>query len=785
MKEYLDDIKISPVSALLAVVITAFGFVCAFLVLLLYLQDQRTDRFSADDDRLYRIETRFTVPGGDVIRSARVPLPLADVLQRAPQVEAVGFAYRFFSDIQTADRRVPRVELFAVSPEFLGLINPFQQAITPPRENEIYITPEFNRRYLGFETPVGKAVQLAGKGMFIIKGVVQPQPASSLAMQAMVAFSPSLMEEYYARRGDWYSTQVYTFARMQTRAPPDDGLLREIVRRHAPPLPGAPFTPSQFIHLSARPIDAMHYDGGYADEIATVISRPLLYTLYGAGAFVLVTTLINFFNLNGILHAAKRKGLYIRRALGAADSQLLRDSLASLLPQLLSIVIVSALLLLWLTAASQQVAALLLTQPWTAIAAAFGLVTVVLVAIVLCSHLSYFFLFVLCRGGAVNRYETVVAWYTNRVTLMLQLFVSGVIIAAWAGVVAQYHYVRTADFGYRVNGLLTFELNEAVAATGALTRLKEALRREVGSDDIALSSWRPFDMSRSSLTVRHGRQQRQQAFTATAALYANRHFADVWGLETLGGSGALTASQAPDVLHVIATRAFARQMDFATWDEVLSAPFYAEIDDKPFTLRVQRVVDDFYLGDLGAEPQPLLLFITDDRQQYGALRVDSEDQMRRAKQVLAKQMLSPDGMQTVAELHAAHFHDGRLIQHIIRLVALLSLSLMLLSAVIIGQSESRRLAKTLAIMEALGGSTYTGFVYFLKQNGVPLALSLAAAGVAGWALLNRWLAQYERVTSLCYVWAFAALLALALGVVAVMTLTLVADGARHRRHGFG
>ncbi|OIV47192.1 hypothetical protein BK025_06055 [Sodalis sp. TME1] len=123
-------------------------------------------------------------------------------------------------------------------------------------------------------------------------------------------------------------------------------------------------------------------------------------------------------------------------------------------------------------------------------------------------------------------------------------------------------------------------------------------------------------------------------------------------------------------------------------------------------------------------------------------------------------------------------------------MALLSLSQMLLSAVIIGQSESRRLAKTLAIMEALGGSAYTGFVYFLKQNGVPLALSPAAAGVAGWALLNRWLAQDERVTSLCYVWAFAALLALALlalalGVVAVMSLTLVADGARHRRHGFG
>lgn len=152
---------------------------------------------------------------------------------------------------------------------------------------------------------------------------MQPQPASSLAMQAIIAFSPALVEDYYARRGDWYSTQIYAFARMKTRALPDDSMLQAIVKRHAPQLPGAPFTPSQFIQLSACPIGAMHYDGGYADEIATVISRWLLYTLYGAGAFVLVTTLINFFNLNGILHSAKRKGLYIRRALGDSDSELL------------------------------------------------------------------------------------------------------------------------------------------------------------------------------------------------------------------------------------------------------------------------------------------------------------------------------------------------------------------------------------------------------------------------------------------------------------------------------
>ncbi|WP_158302451.1 hypothetical protein [Sodalis glossinidius] len=51
---------------------------------------------------MYRLETRFTVPGGEIIRSARVPLPLVDVLQNAPQVNVAEFTYRFFSATRIA-----------------------------------------------------------------------------------------------------------------------------------------------------------------------------------------------------------------------------------------------------------------------------------------------------------------------------------------------------------------------------------------------------------------------------------------------------------------------------------------------------------------------------------------------------------------------------------------------------------------------------------------------------------------------------------------------------------
>ncbi len=82
--ELLNDIKLSPISSILAIAITALGMVSSFLVLLLYLTDNNIEKHNNNYSQTYRIETQFNLPSGDEIKSAQVPLPLLSALQAGP-----------------------------------------------------------------------------------------------------------------------------------------------------------------------------------------------------------------------------------------------------------------------------------------------------------------------------------------------------------------------------------------------------------------------------------------------------------------------------------------------------------------------------------------------------------------------------------------------------------------------------------------------------------------------------------------------------------------------------
>ncbi|EFA46115.1 conserved domain protein [Yersinia pestis KIM D27] len=98
----------------------------------------------------------------------------------------------------------------------------------------------------------------------------------------------------------------YLFVTMVGGGKPTHEQLKTLVTRYAPQLPGAPFSPEEFIQLSARNITDIHYDAELPDEMSTVISKSYLYTLYMAGFFIFLTTTMNFFNVNNIVNKTKK-----------------------------------------------------------------------------------------------------------------------------------------------------------------------------------------------------------------------------------------------------------------------------------------------------------------------------------------------------------------------------------------------------------------------------------------------------------------------------------------------
>ncbi|XBS70258.1 hypothetical protein ABK905_03005 [Acerihabitans sp. KWT182] len=376
------------------------------------------------------------------------------------------------------------------------------------------------------------------------------------------------------------------------------------------------------------------------------------------------------------------------------------------------------------------------------------------------------------------------AYYINKLSLAAQLMISGSMIYIWAGAMAQHQFVSDTDFGYHKTNLLTFEINDPLNSLAMLRVLQNRLKETAGTSNIALSSWRPFDVSSSVMTVQHARQQAEDQFIAINTFSADRNFPQVWGLETLAGEeNAAIESQDPAMLHAVVTRAFVNAMGQSSYDEVMNNTFYIDSNGSKKALRVLRVVDNIYLGERTTLPQPIMIFIKDNVEKYGSVRYPNLRQRDSIISLLKDYGLSDGQIRCVDDLHSRHFEKILIISNVLRLVAVLSLLLMLASAVIIGISEAARLNKTLKIMESVGGSVYTGIAFFLQQNLAPMLISFAASFGIGFGFLHHWLRRYDVVTGLTYTYALAALLLLALVVAAVMVLALLASGARFSTAG--
>lgn len=785
LNAFTNDIKQKPAAALLAIIITAISLVTTFLIVILYVTDRDIERWLPEHQRLYRIESQFNLPNGDTVRSAQVPFPLVDALQQHPSIENVGYAYRLSTHLHLQGSIIPRVTVFAVTPTFMAQLHPYREDLPAPGPHDIYITADFNRQYLGLDDPLGKIVDLGESGQFTIKAIVEPYPDSSLQLPATIAFTPERIAGYPDKRQDWYDSHVYAFARLTpSHSHFDQQLLANIVANNAPQILGAPFTPSSFLTFSAKNILDMHYDDGYADEFAKTREKSLLHTLYTAALFVLFTTVANFFNINGILNAAKRPSLHIKRSIGASNAQILAESLSVFLPQFLTTLALASILLFAMLPLSSDVRELLMHQPMARILTVFFGVALFIGLMMLLSHIVSlsFFLFGNAASQTPNRYERLSIYYLNRMMMVVQLLVASTTVYLWAGVMTQSHTATHADVGYQKAQRLTFALDEGFYTLSSVRALQHQLQKTSGTSAFSLSSWQPFDMSRHILNVYHAQQQVQDQFTLINTISADKYFADVWGLKALAGQeNSLQASTDDSVYHAIVTRAFLDAMGQKTFDEVLNTRYYIPFPEGQKELRVLRIVENIDLGEHLPSPQPLIIFINDRLEKFATLAY-SNDQQAASLVAQIKRHGPPNlSLQTVQEIHNRHFHNDSQMLNIITLTAMLALVLMVISTLVISISDAQRLDSTLKIMEAVGGSLATSMVFFLQQHVLPMLFSLLAALALGCLLLRYWLEQYSTVTELVYVNAFAALLLLGLMVAAIMALSLVLHDGRVTR----
>lgn len=774
---FAQDIQKKPAATLLILVTVAAGLVITFLLMLIYMSDKSIDRSMPDSHRIYRIESQFNLPGGDAVRSAQVPLPLVSSLRKHTDIESVGYAFRTEATLHHQGKSAVVNNLLTVTPDFISQLQPWQERLPAPQQNEMYITADFNRQYLQLDNPAGKVIDLGERGQFLIKAVVTPRPDSSLKLAAAIAFSPQRVTDYNEKRQEWYDTNAYVFVKLKPSVKNfNPHIFTEIIQNDVPPLSGAPFTPASFFQFRANPVVDMHYDQEYADEIVTTTDRSLLCTLYAAAIFIIIATVTNYFNLSGVLNEARYPGQQIKSSLGASSKQLLREVFWALLVQLVIASVLSLVCLFIVINIFSQISQLLnrasTLSPFLLYASSILLIATLMFSVTLLNPASFGFAH--SSFGRPNRYKNRKIIYLNRTIMTVQLIMAGTAIFLWAGVTDHNALTARTDIGYQKSHRLTFPIDKETFSLTSLRLLQHQLQAQMQTSAISLASWQPFSMSRHVMNIQHDRQSVKKQFTAISIITADKNFVEVWGLTPLAGlENILQPSTDEKVINAIATRQFMHVMGKENFEALLSADYYVPSSEHQQQIRILQVVDDFYLGESLSKPQPLLILLNDSLERFATLsypdKTDSEEIISLIKSYTSAEL----AVQSVQALHNKHFDAQRQVLNIIKLTAIITLILVVISTLIISLSEAQRLNKTIIIMMAIGGSIATSLVFFLQQNKVSIILSFFAALTTGYTILHSQLHYSQPFVISVYLHASAALLLFYLMIIASMSLAFI------------
>ena len=302
----------------------AVGLACTLLILLYVGHELSFDERLPDADRIYRISADYLPsngreafhPAANVQPAAPyLALDFANELEQTARISAARVRLRvrdsvfFESEFRIADASV--FEIFALD----WVTGDPKRALAEP--GTVVLTQGAAARYFGGENPLGQTLLLENRWPLTVTGVIRDFPADAhLSGAAIASFDMSakvLGQDY----GDnWSFTNFHTYVRLRRGVDIEslEGRLADFVARHKRPGDGV-------ADMSATRITDIHLHPRVG-ELRTPGSVTAVTAFSAIALCVLLIACVNFTNLSTARAAQRAREVGVRKALGAARTQL-------------------------------------------------------------------------------------------------------------------------------------------------------------------------------------------------------------------------------------------------------------------------------------------------------------------------------------------------------------------------------------------------------------------------------------------------------------------------------
>ena len=608
--------------------INIFGFASGLMVCFLTIAHIKVvfsyDDFHPKRERIYRIITQVSNANTGLTTYATTPLSLAPTLKQDYHFLEEAVRYIPLSRLNAGrsflsnDKQL-NIEAAAVDPGFFNLfgfrIAQGRPAIEPLT---VVITPKTANRLLGGVDPIGKVIQHKTLGLVTITGVlIEPPLNSHFKFDALFSLASFPLAFQTSDRQQWqHYKQAYTYVLLKPATPLNqlEQALSSLLKRAWVNGPASQKTDYLF---QVQPLAQL---SPAAQQLSERMVNEKSYTELGVEFLVGLITLLlagfNYVNLTVARSISRAREVGLRKVVGAMRWQLMSQFMAeSVMVALLAVGLAYGMAALIRPLPAVQLW-LISGQRWDAqvwlFFIGFVLVAGVLAGWAPARMLSGFQPAQVMRsssGLGVTR-----GFSFRKVLIVVQFIVSLVAMILLVTLYRQFHYITTADYGFRRAQLLTLPLS-----IQPRPGLIQALSQVAGVEQVSASSALLNELTQ----IRQVRVERASSDSSRVVMVAiDSSFVKTMDLSILAGhnfpaqTGLVAQRLASRFVLINEEAVHALRLGNST--QAIGRTLW--LTDS-LTVQVIGVVKDFRFSFLAQPIQPLLMHYQPDQFRYLSLAV--------------------------------------------------------------------------------------------------------------------------------------------------------------------
>jgi len=604
----------------------AIGISAALVIYLVVEFQFSFEKFRKDGDRIYRVVSDMSFPGGEIFKNSGVPMPMANAVRSdLTGIETVTHfvvEYQLKVTVPAAGKEVPVVfkkqtgivyadEYYFSMLDYDWIAGPGPAALKDPFR--VVLTEDRAKVYFGNMNPAdipGQTILYNDTIPVIVSGIVKDpvEKATCFRFREFISLSTVMSTRLKDDFGgdEWTSINSASqlFVKLKPGVEPEQlnrqfaGLRKKFNKDNK--------ESSEGTRNHLQPLSDLHFNPDYDSFEQPQAHKPILYGLLAVASFLLLLGGINFINLTTAQSARRAKEIGIRKTLGSSKAELVFQFLSetfllTLMATVLSIVIMPWLLKIFSDFIPPEITFASIDQlhVWVFLAALVLMMTLLsgfYPALVLTRFKPVSVLKNQLREGSARSRS---AWFRKTLTVT-QFVIAQFLVIATLMVGRQINFSMNKDLGYAKEAIVYIHTPQdyhAVQEDHRRLVLSDKIRAIPGIDQVSLGGMPPASTSTSttSMKVNNGKKTVE---LMVDILYADPGYFSIYKMRCVAGRFPAPSDTTREYL---VNETFAREVGFANPAEAIGKS--VELYHK--TVPVAGVLADFHAKSTHAPIKPL------------------------------------------------------------------------------------------------------------------------------------------------------------------------------------